>query len=368
MKKILASLLFVAMAALSGCGAGSSAVSSLVSGTASQGAALPAGTVVTLKDAKGVKVTSSVTDDKGSFKVTVDGLTAPFVLKAGNFFSLASAAGTTNVNPLTDLSMKLALGTSTLDDSTVIPANFTTKFASVTADLKSKIDGLFPATVTATKKDFLNGAITIDDGVDKVFESLAITEDTPGHFSASVGGTQIFSTTRANDDSTSITVDDNAISSIRETIFPSATVPGAGGATTVSPASVTGNWKLTLTVTSTSCPNLVAVGAVQSVNMTLSATADNLLKWTFFGGLHGFSTSTPLTGSLSSAGLFTATQSIPLSASDTGYVATFNAVVGADSANMSGTIVKTGNPVTSTTPQGIPGECSETDTFTAVKQ
>jgi len=185
-------LLFVV---LTGCGGGGGASipSTSVSGTASQGAPIAAGTTVTLKDVNG-KTTTSKVGANGAFGVVVDGLTAPYVLNTGGFYSFAAGAGTTNINPLTHLSMQLALGTSTISDSTVIPANFQAKFTAVVSDLMTKLDGLYPSSVTATQRDFLSGNIALDTGVDKVFNSLTTTTpDASGNFSVSVNGLQILS-------------------------------------------------------------------------------------------------------------------------------------------------------------------------------
>jgi hypothetical protein len=196
MKKMLAGLLVVATAALFGCGGSSTPAQTTVSGTASQGAPVAEGAVVTLKDATGAIVTSTVKAN-GVYSVVVDGKTPPYVLNAGGFYTFASAAGTTNINPLTHLSMQLALGTSSISNSTVIPAGFQAQFAATATELKTKIDALYPSTVPATQRDFLGGTITIAAGVDKVFDALVIAApDSSGNFSVTMGGQQILSGTK----------------------------------------------------------------------------------------------------------------------------------------------------------------------------
>lgn len=222
MKRIIAGMLVVMTMVLFGCGGGGGGGAQApltVSGTVSKGAALPAGTVVTLKDSKGVSKTTSIVGTTGAYSIVVDGLTAPYVLSAGGFYSLASAPGTTNINPLTHLSMQLALGTPTISDTTVSLSNLQTQFTAVATDLKTKIDLMYPLLVTATQKDYLNGNIIIDAGVDKIFSSLTLTPpDASGNFSASVGGQQILSGTVLNGVAT-ITANATAISSVKNMIF-----------------------------------------------------------------------------------------------------------------------------------------------------
>ena len=200
MNKVLAGLFFLFTATLFGCGGGGSGVpaASVVSGTASQGAAVAAGTIVTLKDAKGVKATTTV-GANGSYSIVVDGLTAPFVLNAGGMYSYAAAAGITNINPFTHLTMQIALGASTISDTTVIPTGFAALYAVAVTKLMANIDALYPSTVAAGQKDFLNGAIVIGAWVDKIFDSIVITApNASGNFTVSVGGQQILTGSTTN--------------------------------------------------------------------------------------------------------------------------------------------------------------------------
>ena len=156
------------------------------------------GTKVNLKDAAGKTATADVAAN-GFYSIAVDGLTAPFIMNAGGFYSFAEGPGVTNINPFTHLSMQIALGIAVIDGTTVIPAGFHTQFAAAVADLKAKTDALYPTSVAATQKDFLNGNITIAVGVDKVFDSAAITvPDASGSFTVTVSGLQILSGTRSN--------------------------------------------------------------------------------------------------------------------------------------------------------------------------
>ena len=190
-----------------------------VSGTASQGSALPEGTLVTLTDVNGNTAAATV-GTNGSYTCQVTGLTAPYLLNAGGLYSLASASGITDINPLTNLCMQLALGTSTISSGTTFPANFQAQFGTVASNVKAALNGLYPATVPSTQTDFLHGAITIGAGVDAVFGALTISApDTSGTFSASVGSQRIFYGTLAGNIVT-ITPDAAAIAASSAVIFP----------------------------------------------------------------------------------------------------------------------------------------------------
>ncbi len=112
LKKCVGLMLFAALAT-SGCG-GSGGIDGTgalpdsieISGTAALGLPL-ANATVTVKAANGTKK-STTTDTDGKFKAIVTGLPAPYLLRVnlpnGNIlYSVASAGGTTNIHPFTDL-------------------------------------------------------------------------------------------------------------------------------------------------------------------------------------------------------------------------------------------------------------------------
>lgn len=230
MKRIIAGLLVAFTAALSGCGGsggGSVAAPATVSGTASQGAPIAAGTAVSLKDAKGAVVTAAVKAN-GAYTIGVAGMTPPYVVNSGGFYSYAANSGVTNINPFTHLCMQIALGTSAISGTTVLPANFQTSFTAAVLDLKAKTDPLYPASIPATQKDFLGGTIVIASGVDKAFDSMIITPpDAAGNFAVSMGGQPILNGARANGMPT-MTANAAAITAARAAAFP---IPVSSSAT-----------------------------------------------------------------------------------------------------------------------------------------
>jgi hypothetical protein len=176
------------MSTLWGCGGeSSSTVPSTVSGVASTGAAI-VGTVE-LQDSKGV-VKSVATGTNGGYSIVVDGLTAPYLVKASNpagvlLYSFAAAAGTVNVNPFTNVALVNAFGTTDL--TTYYNTTFKTKtdfsavktsVTSAATDLKAQLsqaNGLYSKYNITNSADFFNGTISIGQGVDKIFDDIKVT-------------------------------------------------------------------------------------------------------------------------------------------------------------------------------------------------
>ena len=224
MNKIIAGLMIVLIAVMCGCGGGGGAgpTATTVSGTASQGAPLAAGTTVFLKDSTGKKTTGTV-GANGVYSVVVDGFTAPYVLNAGGFYSFASSDGITNINPFTHLCVQIALGTAAINDSSVIPPNFQTLFMTVVTNLKTQTGGLYQSSATVSQKDFLNGTIIIGAWVDKIFDNMTITApNASGNFTVSVGGQQILTGANVNG-VVVMTPMSTTVAYVGATLFPVAT-------------------------------------------------------------------------------------------------------------------------------------------------
>jgi hypothetical protein len=111
MHKFLAGLLVVLMAALFGCGGGSSptAAPNTVSGVAAAGA--PIIGKIYLKDSATAPKEMTYDTTDGSYSFDVSGMTKPFILKAVGvangvgytLYSVSSDKGTANINPMTHL-------------------------------------------------------------------------------------------------------------------------------------------------------------------------------------------------------------------------------------------------------------------------
>jgi hypothetical protein len=184
LKYFLQSVLVVVMLVLTGCGGDGgggegTAIPSVISGTASHGAPLAAGSTVYLKDANGIERTTAVVGGNGSYSITIDGLSAPFILEAGNYYSFSTGAGTVNINPFTHLCMESVLGVTDLAAFYGMPTaeslnTLAAKYKPFAYDMIAKLDTLYPTTVPSSQRDFLNGTIVIGQGVDRLFENIEI--------------------------------------------------------------------------------------------------------------------------------------------------------------------------------------------------
>jgi hypothetical protein len=174
------------MGGCGGGGSGSGTTAKVVSGTASSGAAFSGS--VALKDARGRQLSMNTTTGAFSFEVTT--LTAPFILKAGTLYSIATTEGTTNINPFTSVIAKSAAGSSINIDTvfanvssnrsnlTSISTNIPQAITNFNTSMNQK-DGSGTSIYTkygmASPPDFLNGKITIDQDVDKLFADINVT-------------------------------------------------------------------------------------------------------------------------------------------------------------------------------------------------
>ncbi len=132
----LSLLLAATLAILAGCGAGGAGTSAAsgvgatssvaatitqtITGTAATGAAIPKGSLITIKDSTGKTVSVKTADNTGSFSIPVTGMTPPFMLQAGmptplpnmysafvppSSFMSTTSSQNVNITPVTTLIM-----------------------------------------------------------------------------------------------------------------------------------------------------------------------------------------------------------------------------------------------------------------------
>jgi hypothetical protein len=184
--------LFVAMVfGIIGCGGGGGSgpptptasgdvSASIVSGTASEGT-LITGKPVKLKDANGSAADTTTDAITGSYSIDVTGLTAPFLITVngtnGTYVSLAQAAGTANINPITTMVVALAAGTCDIPalftnltpvQLAAINTNYAAKCALVTTSLQAALPAGFKA------EDYFTGTVTAGTGMDAIFDTYQI--------------------------------------------------------------------------------------------------------------------------------------------------------------------------------------------------
>ena len=152
-----------------------------ISGTASQGA--PLSGKACLKDATGAEITTDI-GTNGAFTFAADGMTAPFLLRAGGLYSFADNSGTVNINPLTDMAVRYASGSADLaalyDGSSAVLApelvSIRTKILSVVDSINASMDPIYQmyGITAAAQKDFMKGNISIGQGVDAIFDVVKL--------------------------------------------------------------------------------------------------------------------------------------------------------------------------------------------------
>ncbi len=180
--RLLLGVSVVSLVSLTGCSGSnnSSAVTQTVSGTASSGAAYTG--PVTLQDSRHV-LRNTTSSSTGFFTVDVAGLTAPFFINAGTLYSVATGAGTANVNPLTDLVARSVFNASSgaavfasysSNRSTLNLTKITEDMGTARTNLNSQLATLY-AKYQLTTPDFQSGTITIDKGIDALFKDIKVT-------------------------------------------------------------------------------------------------------------------------------------------------------------------------------------------------
>lgn len=286
MKSLFVMLLSVLLLSACGGGGGSNVpISSTVSGTASQGA--PISGSVTLKDSKGVTKTGSINTTTGAYSIVVDGMSAPFILKAGNYYSVASSATTTNINPLTDLCTQTAAGSTSVGvvftDPTQQLSTLATKLPGIVVDLKTSLNALYPSSVPDTQRDFMNGSLTIDQGVDFVLKNISISSAS-GNMTINYNLQALVSVTMSNNVVT-VTPDFKTITAMANDIHTA--IGGTSTSTTFSANDFVGTWIFTY------------VGDKSTITGTIIFTSDGKFSYT---GQVSSSTGGIVTGATNSNG------------------------------------------------------------------
>jgi|GEM_PF-1216634 len=177
--RVLMGLFAAVLFGMAGCGGSSGTSTATVSGTAS-GGALITGKTVKLKDANGKSAVDGTTDaTTGKYSIDVTGLTPPFLIMipGTNYVSLAQAAGTANINPITTAVVVLAAGNPNISDlftngsSKTVAANYDTATTNFAGNLQSS-----PVQSSVTNvKDYFTGTITAGTGIDAVFDKYSFT-------------------------------------------------------------------------------------------------------------------------------------------------------------------------------------------------
>ena len=241
----------VASLALYGCGGGGNEPSGQISGTAATGAPITSANV-SIKDKNG-RITTGRTGADGRYTINVSNMTAPFLLRVpsdnGYLYSVATANGTTNIHPYTDLIIQnwyKAQGSDVATDfdsaSGLAKIPTATEIGTIETVIRSILSANMAHDSVATSFNLLTSDFSADStGFDKVLDNTKVVIDT------ATGGV----TVTASDATTGIT----------GTIV-STTAPIDTAADTAAPTAPTG---------------LAALPAsTSSVVLTWTASADNV--------------------------------------------------------------------------------------------
>ena len=198
-------ILAVVVFALSGCGGGSSASTSMLSGVASSGAPMT-GTVFLRDSANNLEMSTTIDPQTGVFSFNVAGKTAPFLLRSGTLYSMSSGPGTANINPLTHLMVADAGGFTDMSSMNAFfnNPNGTTmntisgKIAAARLQMQQTMAPLLSAYGVAAV-DPITGPIVIGKGMDRMFDDVKMTIDASGTVAMMyANGTSVYSGPMAN--------------------------------------------------------------------------------------------------------------------------------------------------------------------------
>jgi hypothetical protein len=164
----------------------STQTSAVITGVAATGAAIAGGTV-TAKCASGTA--TGLTAANGSFTLALaNGQVAPCLLQVTSassptvtLYSFADAAGTFNINPLTDMAVAKSLGGSPDIAFTSFSATTATTIAAGLVAAKTYINtSLTTAGLTTPTADLFTGAFAVGDANDKLLDKLAAALSSKG--------------------------------------------------------------------------------------------------------------------------------------------------------------------------------------------
>lgn len=169
----------------SGGNGGGTVSASVVSGVAATGE--PVTGNVYLKDSNGIEQGPVVIAPDGSYSFNVEGLTAPFYLKAVNtntgeaIYSVSPGMGTANINPLTNLAVAVAAGVN--DPAAAYNDPFShpvsqSGLENAVADIRTMLAPLLNNANFNADINFLTDAFIADHtGLDKVFDEMRVEQD-----------------------------------------------------------------------------------------------------------------------------------------------------------------------------------------------
>jgi N-acetylneuraminic acid mutarotase len=175
---------------LLGCGGGNNAGNNInkLSGTAATGLPI-ANATISVKDKRGNKVSETTSQD-GKYSVDVTSMTAPYLIKVGNLYSIATKSGIANVHPFSDMIIRNWFNVQGLDVDSVFAGTGTmpsppTEIEIATIELVVRqilTPYMSVANVDSSNFNLITSPFNADHtGFDAVLDTLIVTQPvTPG--------------------------------------------------------------------------------------------------------------------------------------------------------------------------------------------
>ncbi len=171
---------------LSGCGGGGGSSTPTVSGVAATGAPMT-GTVF-LQDANMTEMTKTIDSQTGAFSFDVSGKTAPYMLRAGSLYSMASGTGRANINPMTNLIVAQMGGFTNMSSMNAFFANPTktgmnamvANMAAAKLIVRQQMQPLMNRYGVADA-DPMSDPFTVGQGMDRMFDDVKMSIDSNGN-------------------------------------------------------------------------------------------------------------------------------------------------------------------------------------------
>ncbi len=171
---------------LSGCGGGGGSSTPTVSGVAATGAPMT-GTVF-LKDANMTEMTKTINPQTGAFSFDVSGETAPYMLRAGSLYSMASGTGRANINPMSNLIVAEMGGFTNMSSMNAFFADpDKTRMNAMVANMNAaKLTVMQKMAPLMTRygvadADPMSGPFTVGQGMDRMFDDVKMSIDSDGN-------------------------------------------------------------------------------------------------------------------------------------------------------------------------------------------
>ncbi|TSK08627.1 MAG: hypothetical protein FPO08_04810 [Geobacter sp.] len=143
---------------------------------------------VFLQDANMTEMTKTIDSQTGAFSFDVSGKTAPYMLRAGSLYSMASGTGRANINPMTNLIVAQMGGFTNMSSMNAFFANPTktgmnamvANMAAAKLIVRQQMQPLMNRYGVADA-DPMSDPFTVGQGMDRMFDDVKMSIDSNGN-------------------------------------------------------------------------------------------------------------------------------------------------------------------------------------------